>query len=73
MIIVMNVSEPTRRSYPEVGQLEGHLNEGVRADLALLHEPFAVGSMHVYPQVHVIAQLQGCLWGKPDCLSYNFN
>ena len=34
-----------RNRYLEVGQLEGHLNEGVRADLAFLDVPLAKRSV----------------------------
>lgn len=45
--------------YPELGQLQGQLDEGVGACPALLDEPFAELSEETAVEVHVICNALG--------------
>ena len=56
------IGEVELAGIPVVGQLEGHLNEGIRGDAALLHEALAVLPEHDQAQVYVTQQGLCHLW-----------
>lgn len=47
------------QSYPELGQLQSHLDEGIRAGLALLNQSFPKFTKQTAVEVHVICYLFG--------------
>jgi hypothetical protein len=44
-------------SYPIVSQLQSHLYIGIWTNATVLHETFAIWSVHVNSQVHIIQQV----------------